>query len=163
MKAEETVLSTNPEALVIRTSAFFGPWDSFNFAHYVRRSLLNEEIINVAKDGVISPTYVPDLVHATLDLLVDEEKGIWHLTNNGELSWADFANEIADRFNLNRHYINAIPNSDFNYQAKRPSYSVLSSSRGVLLPSLEDALRRYTDELRATVQREKQMLRKERA
>lgn len=146
VKAEEAVLKANPDALVIRASAFFGPWDEYNFAHCVRRSLLNKERINVARDAVISPTYIPDLVHATLDLLVDEEKGIWHLANNGELSWADFANEIADRFNLSRKYINAVRSSDFNYAAKRPLYSVLSSARGVLLPSLEDALKRYASE-----------------
>ena len=162
-RAEEVVLRLNPDALVIRTSAFFGPWDEYNFAHVVRRNLLNEESIFVAKDAVISPTYVPDLVHATLDLLVDDEKGIWHLTNNGELNWADFANEIADRFGLNRKYIHAISTAEFNFTAKRPLYSVLTSSRGVLLPPVEDALRRYTDAMRATVQKEKQLLKTVRA
>lgn len=157
-QAERAVLAAYPDALVIRTSAFFGPWDEYNFAYYVRRSLLNEESIQVAKDGVISPTYVPDLVHATLDLLVDEEKGIWHLANNGELSWADFANEIADRFDLKRKYITAIPTEELGYLAMRPLYSVLSSSRGVLLPSLDDALRRYTEETKAAMQKEKQLL-----
>lgn len=163
VQAEEAVLGANPETLVIRTSAFFGPWDEYNFAHYVRSSLMNEESISVAKDAVISPTYVPDLVHASLDLLVDEEKGIWHLANNGELSWADFANEVADRFGLNRKYINAIPTGDFNYPAKRPLYSVLTSNRGLLLPSLDNALRRYTDEMQFAAQREKLIQKKERA
>jgi dTDP-4-dehydrorhamnose reductase len=162
-QAEDIVLKANPSALVIRTSVFFGPWDEYNFAHQVRRSLLNEDIINVAKDAVVSPTYVPDLVHATLDLLVDDEKGIWHLSNNGELSWVDFANEVADRFNLNRKYINPITTADFQFPAKRPLYSVLSSSRGILLPPLEDALRRYTDVMRATIQKEKQLLKSVRA
>ncbi|HEX8313894.1 MAG TPA: SDR family oxidoreductase, partial [Flavisolibacter sp.] len=76
-QAEEAVLKANPNALVIRTSAFFGPWDEYNFAHYVRKSLLNEETICVVKDVHISPTYVPDLVNVSLDLLVDDEKGIW--------------------------------------------------------------------------------------
>ncbi|HEV7330795.1 MAG TPA: dTDP-4-dehydrorhamnose reductase [Flavisolibacter sp.] len=162
-QAEEVVLKANPDALVIRTSAFFGPWDEYNFAHCVRRNLLNEETILVAKDTLISPTYVPDLVHATLDLLVDEEKGIWHLANNGELSWADFANEIADRFNLHRKYIQAIPVSEFNYPAKRPQYSVLSSSRGILLPSLEDALKRYTEGMQAMSIKERGLQKKVRA
>ncbi|MDQ3276775.1 MAG: dTDP-4-dehydrorhamnose reductase [Bacteroidota bacterium] len=162
-QAEEMVLKANSNALVIRTSAFFGPWDEYNFAYFVRRSLLAEETITVAKDAVISPTYVPDLVHATLDLLVDEEKGIWHLANNGELSWADFANEVADRLDLNRKYIKAIPTSEFNYPAKRPLFSVLSSSRGMLLPSLEDALKRYTDEMQAVAQKERSLQKKERA
>ena len=156
--AEEAVLAAHPNALVIRTSAFFGPWDEYNFANSVRRSLLNEETIYVAKDAVISPTYLPDLVHATLDLLVDEEKGIWHLANNGELSWADFANEVADRFDLKRKFIHPITTEEFKFQAPRPLYSVLTSRRGILLPSIEDALRRFTEETKAVLQREKQLL-----
>jgi dTDP-4-dehydrorhamnose reductase len=163
VKAETFVLAANPNSLVIRTSAFFGPWDDYNFAHTVRRSLITEETIHVAKDALISPTYVPDLVHAALDLLVDEEKGIWHLASNGELTWADFANEVADRFGLNRKYINPINTEEFSYPAKRPLYSVLTSSRGVLLPPLEDALRRYTEVMKATVQKERQGLRRVRA
>jgi dTDP-4-dehydrorhamnose reductase len=162
-QAEEAVLSTYPDALVVRTSAFFGPWDHYNFAHAVRQNLHNEVPVHVASDAVVSPTYVPDLVHATLDLLVDREKGIWHLANDGELSWLDFACEIADRFGLNRKYINAIPTAEFNFAARRPLYSVLSSSRGILLPRLENALRRYTEEVNVHVQRERQVLKDVRA
>jgi dTDP-4-dehydrorhamnose reductase len=162
-KAETVVLESNPESLVIRSSAFFSPWDEYNFAHAVRRSLTTEETIQVAKDALISPTYVPDLVHATLDLLIDEEKGIWHLASNGQLTWADFANEVADRFGLNRKHIQAIKTEDLGYPAKRPLYSVLSSSRGILLPSLEDALRRYREEMKPIVQKERQGLRRARA
>jgi dTDP-4-dehydrorhamnose reductase len=158
-EAEKLMLSTNPDVLVIRTSAFFSPWDNYNFAAQVHRSLLNEDFIPVAFDAIVSPTYVPDLVHATLDLLVDEEKGIWHLSNNGEISWADFANEVADRLGLNRKYINPIRSSEFSFTAKRPLYSVLSSSRGIMLPSLDDALKRFTREKR----QEKHMQKRERA
>lgn len=127
---------------------FFGPWDEYNFVHYVRRSLLQSEIIAVAKDLTISPTYVPDLVNASLDLLIDNEQGIWHLANEGEITWADLAYEIADRFDLNRTFIKAVKHSELNYPAKRPLYSVLSSKRGVHMPSLDHALRRYiTDDI----------------
>ena len=162
-QAEELVLKANANALLIRTSAFFGPWDEYNFAHFVRRSLLNEETICVAKDVFISPTYIPDLVNATLDLLVDDEKGIWHLANQGELTWADLAYEIADRFDLNRTYINAVRNEELALPAKRPLYSVLSSVRGILLPHLDNALKRYTETMQATFQKEKQLLRNARA
>lgn len=163
VQAEEIVLKLYPASLMVRTSAFFGPWDQHNFAHLVRRSLQNEAYINVASDAVVSPTYVPDLAHATLDLLVDDESGIWHLANHGELSWADFANEVADRFSLNRKYIHALPTPDFNFAARRPLYSVLTSSRGILLPPLEDALRRYTVDMKAVAQKEKQLQKRVRA
>ncbi len=145
-EAERLVLKRNPAALIIRTSAFFGPWDEYNFIYYVRRSLLQSEKVLVAADYVISPTYVPDLANATLDLMVDNEKGIWHLTNDGEISWADLAYEIADRYELNRKFIEAVPQDEMKLPAKRPNYSVLSSSRGVHLPSLDSALRRYVAE-----------------
>jgi dTDP-4-dehydrorhamnose reductase len=161
--AEKAVLAANPSALVIRTSAFFSPWDKFNFAVTVRESLLKGDMINVANDVVISPTYVPDLVHATLDLLIDEERGIWHLANGGERTWADFAYEIADRFGLNRSFINPVPVQELAYTARRPVYSALASSRGILLPSLEDALRRFTHEMNANMERETTLVEAERA
>lgn len=154
-QAEELVQKANPQALIIRTSAFFGPWDDYNFAHHVCRSLVAEESVTTAGDVRISPTYVPDLVNTTLDLLLDGEKGIWHLSNQGELSWTDFANEIADRFGLHRKYIQSVRNEDLGLPAKRPLYSVLSSSRGILLPPLDNALRRYTAERWGWLQKEK--------
>ncbi len=150
-EAEDVVLTINPSSLVIRTSAFFSPWDEYNFVHDVRRNLSHYEQMAVAKDAVISPTYVPDLVNATLDLLVDDESGIWHLANKGELTWADLANEVADRFSLNRKYIVAVTTAEMNYKAERPLYSALSSKRGLLMPSLDDALRRYTEQTKSFV------------
>lgn len=145
-EGEELVLQNNFNALVIRTSAFFGPWDEYNFVHYVRKSLSQYENIYVAKDVVISPTYVPHLINATLDLLMDDESGIWHLANHGEITWADLAYEVAGRFQLNRQYITSVTNQELNYPAKRPLYSVLSSNRGILLPTLEEALENYKQE-----------------
>ena len=39
----------------------------------------------------MSPTYTPDVVHAALDLLIDGERGIWHLANQSAISWHAFA------------------------------------------------------------------------
>jgi len=146
VQCEELVKQNNPDALIIRTSAFFGPWDEYNFAYYVRKSLSQFEMINVAKDILISPTYVPDLVHASLDLGIDDEKGIWHLANKGEITWADFAYEIADQFGLDKKFINPLSKDEMHFVAARPSNSVLGSERGDILPSFENALSRYYKE-----------------
>ena len=143
MQSEELVRKANPHALIIRTSAFFGPWDEYNFVYWVRRSLSQFETITVAKDIYISPTYVPDLVHATLDLAIDDEKGIWHLANKGQITWAELAYEIADQFGLDRKFINPLSRNEINFPANRPAYSVLGSERANILPTLEDALSRY--------------------
>ncbi|HEV7620167.1 MAG TPA: dTDP-4-dehydrorhamnose reductase, partial [Flavisolibacter sp.] len=144
--SERLILNSYSQALVIRTSAFFGPWDEYNFVHYVRKNLLQDEQINVANDLVISPTYVPDLVNSTLDILIDKESGIWHLANKGSITWANLAFEIADGFGLDKSLINPISANEMNFAAKRPGNTVLSSERGVLLPTLENALRRYMHE-----------------
>ena len=44
-----------------------------------------------AGTDIVSPTYVPDLVHEVLNLLIDGAAGLWHLANPGALSWDDLA------------------------------------------------------------------------
>ncbi|MGN6532134.1 MAG: family 1 glycosylhydrolase, partial [Ginsengibacter sp.] len=72
---ERLVLERYSSALIIRTSAFFGPWDKYNFAFYILNSLKENQPCAAVKDVIISPTYVPDLVNKSLDLLIDEEQG----------------------------------------------------------------------------------------
>ncbi|GAC1660875.1 MAG: hypothetical protein NVS9B7_28720 [Flavisolibacter sp.] len=145
-EAEKLILNAHPESLVIRTSAFFGPWDEYNFVHHIRKALLQDERVSVAKDIFISPTYVPDLVHNALDLLIDKVKGIWHLSNQGIISWSDLAYEIAHRFDLDKKLIVALSAAEMNYVAPRPLNSGLSSERGLIMPSLDSALGRYLQE-----------------
>jgi dTDP-4-dehydrorhamnose reductase len=81
---------------------------------------------------VISPTYVPDLVHATLDLLLDGERGIWHLANAGSISWNELAREIAGRKGLS-------PRKIRDSGGERAD-TTLASGRGQLLRPLSAAL-----------------------
>jgi dTDP-4-dehydrorhamnose reductase len=145
-RAEEEVLRNDPEALVIRTSAFFSPWDNYNFVSNIISSLDRREHVKVASDVVISPTYVPDLVHVSLDLLIDDERGIWHLSNQGTLSWADLAVEVARRGRFNASYLIPMPVVELAYSAVRPSFSALTSMHGLILPSLDHALDRFFTE-----------------
>ncbi|HEY0055180.1 MAG TPA: family 1 glycosylhydrolase [Pedobacter sp.] len=145
-RAEEYVLERDPSALIIRTSAFFGPWDQYNFVTHVVSSLKNQQFVKAANDVIISPTYVPDLVHTSLDLMLDDECGIWHLANKGETTWASLAIQVAKLGRLDSNLITAAPLADFNYAAKRPVYSVLGSEKALLMPDLKDALYRYFTE-----------------
>jgi len=135
-EAERRVAAVHPQALVIRTSAFFGPWDRFNFVHQVLRDLAAGRPIAPDPDGVVSPTYVPDLVHAALDLLMDGEQGIWHLTNQGMTSWCELAERVAAGAGLPwRTKPGTVGTLERN--------TALSSERGSILPTLESALSRY--------------------
>lgn len=142
LAAEREVLACC-EALVVRTSAFFGPWDVHNFAHFVREELTAGRRIRVAADQVITPTYVPDLVHAALNLLIDGERGIWHLSNGNAVSWAEFAGQVAAVCGLDPRGIEAVPTAALHQAAPRPRYSALGSERGWPMPGLQSALTRW--------------------
>jgi len=141
--AERRILKADPKALIIRSSSFFGPWDEANFAHQVVQSLYKKESFVAADDIYISPTYVPELVEMSLDLLLDEEQGIWHLANRGILSWADFAAEVAERTGFSRNVISRKSASALGFKATRPKFSVIVSERGANLGKLEEALDQY--------------------
>jgi dTDP-4-dehydrorhamnose reductase len=144
---ENDVLATHPRALVVRTSAFFGPWDEANFVYSVLRALSSGKKFHAAEDAVVSPTYVPDLVHATLDLLIDGEAGLWHLSNVGAVSWFELARRTAEMARLSVDRVRPRPMHAMGYAAKRPLYSALASVRGWVLPKIDDALSRCVDAL----------------
>ena len=141
--AEREVLDRHSGALVIRTSAFFGPWDAHNFVNHVLEALRADRPFVAADDLVISPTYVPDLVHACLDLLIDGENGIVHLSSGQPLTWADFAVQAAHAAGLDAGRVEARSSSTMRFRARRPRYSALASARTPAMPGLADALGRY--------------------
>ncbi|MGZ5255424.1 MAG: SDR family oxidoreductase, partial [Flavitalea sp.] len=143
---EKLVGETNPDSLIIRTSAFFGPWDQYNFAHDVLHHLNNGQDFHAADDIFISPTYVPDLVNASLDLLIDNERSIWHLSNKGAVSWYELAVRVASRAGLNSSSIVGSNSQEMKWKAARPLYTVLESNKGANLPSLENAIDRFMNE-----------------
>ncbi|HEV7681531.1 MAG TPA: sugar nucleotide-binding protein [Pyrinomonadaceae bacterium] len=144
--AEVRVLDKFPEALVIRTSAFFGPWDKFNFVHAVVDTLSHGRPFIAADDAAVSPTYVPDLVNCALDLLIDDEHGIWHLANSGVVTWADFARLVATKAGFDVARVHSRSRHSFGLAARRPLLTALSSERGNLMPPLEESLERCIQE-----------------
>jgi dTDP-4-dehydrorhamnose reductase len=143
LEAERRVLEHDPKALVIRTSAFFGPWDSFNFITLALEAIGRGERWRAPHDQFVSPTYVPDLVQSSLDLLIDDESGVWHLANRGAVSWAVFAQLAVDAARLDVALVEGLPGAALGQVARRPRFSALDSERGVLMPSLHDGIRRY--------------------
>ncbi len=146
LNAEGRVLARHDDVLIVRTSSFFGPWDESNFLARMMQSLNEGRVFHAASDLTVSPTYVPHLVDATLDLLIDGENGIWHLTNEQALTWSDFAQVAAERAQLESPLLQACVHRELNWTARRPVYSALPSERSRIMPSLSLALDQYFDE-----------------
>lgn len=125
---------------------FFGPWDRYNFVFNVLKAIETKSEICLPDDVMVSPTYVPDLCHMAMDLFIDEERGVWHLSNDGMITWAGFGEIIAARSGCKNHRLVSKPLIEMGWKAKRPLYSVLGSDKGIKLPSLDHAINRYFEQ-----------------
>jgi dTDP-4-dehydrorhamnose reductase len=148
--AEAAVLARHSGALVVRTSAFFGPWDPHNFVTVTLRELAEGRRVRAAGDVVVSPTYVPDLVNASLDLLIDGEAGLWHLSHAEPVTWYELAARAAGIAGIDAAGLERVRLEELALRAMRPRYCVLGSERGRLLPPLQSALVRHVEETAGT-------------
>lgn len=139
VEAEKRVVQACPQALVVRTSAYFGPWDSMNFVHAVLQALGSGRRFQACDSAIISPTYVPDLANGALDLLIDGATGLWHLSNQGPLTWYGLATRIAQTAGLATATL-------VRDSAGAGGNTALSSERGLILPPLDSALQRFMHE-----------------
>ena len=108
--------------------------------------------IRVVNDQIGSPTYTQDLARVICDLLPTEKYGIYHVRNEGFMSWFDFAAMIMEKAGLPCRVL-PVSSAEYPTPARRPLNSRLDGSRlaeaGIKpMPSVEDALTRYLDEIR---------------
>lgn len=131
---------------IVRISWVFGV-NGNNFVKTMLSLGKEKEIINVVCDQIGSPTYTADLAKLLCDMAVSEKYGVYHATNEGFCSWAEFAEEIMKMANLNCS-INHIITSEYPSKAVRPfnsrmSKKNLSRNNFASLPDWKDALKRY--------------------
>jgi dTDP-4-dehydrorhamnose reductase len=81
--------------------------------------------------------------------VIDGATGIWHLTNGEGVSWLDFGRRVAHALDLDPGLVVAAGPEALGWRAERPRDATLLSTRGALLPSLDDALARYAAVRRA--------------
>jgi dTDP-4-dehydrorhamnose reductase len=139
-EGEARVLAAGGASLILRTSAFFGPWDRHNFAWRVLDSLARGETVEAPAGDFVSPTFVPDLCHAALDLLIDGETGIRHVANRGCLSWHDFALRLAEGAGYDAALVRPIGGPR--------RIHALAGEHGTMLRPLDEALAAFLAELR---------------
>ncbi|PFH87067.1 dTDP-4-dehydrorhamnose reductase [Bacillus sp. AFS088145] len=149
-EGEKVVQSFIENYFIIRISWVFG-FNGNNFIKTMLRLSETRDELNIVGDQIGSPTYTVDLARLIVDLVKSDKYGIYHATNEGFTSWADFAKEIFKQTD-SKTFVNSIASEDYPTRAARPKNSRLSKQKLVengfqSLPSWQDALARYLVQL----------------
>ena len=152
LMGEEAVQSHLDKYFIVRISWVFGI-NGRNFVRTMLELAATHKSLSIVGDQIGSPTYTHDLAPLLADMLESEKYGIYHATNEGFCSWAEFAAEI---FRAAGRSVNvtSVPSHAYPTKAARPKNSRLSKQSldeaGFRrLPPWQDAVARYLEELAA--------------
>lgn len=150
LEGERAVQALLERYFIVRVSWVFGKNGS-NFIKTMLRLAETKSELNVVCDQIGSPTYTADLAPLLCDMVVSEKYGVYHATNEGICSWAEFAEEIF-RLAGKDVKVNPVPTSEYPTRAARPLNSRMSKAKleemgFSRLPDWHNALVRYLREL----------------
>lgn len=152
LAGEQAVTESGCKSIIIRTAWLYSPYGK-NFVKTMRTLTAEKDSISVVYDQVGSPTCAADLASLIVGIISEgmlDRTGIYHFTDEGAVSWYDFAQAIC-RLSGNTCDIRPVRSSEFPTKAKRPQYSVLDKAKvketfGVSIPywldSLQDTINR---------------------
>nr|WP_315142647.1 dTDP-4-dehydrorhamnose reductase [uncultured Flavobacterium sp.] len=134
-----------PSSIIIRTSWVYSSFGA-NFVKTMSKLMQERDSLNVVNDQIGSPTYAADLAQAILTIITHPtwQAGIYHFSNEGEISWYEFALAIQEIGGFDCK-VSGIPTSAYPTPAKRPQYSLLDKSKikatfGVIVPDYKESL-----------------------
>lgn len=143
---EEKVQALCSRSFVVRTSWLYGQ-NGANFVKTILQRAQKGEGLTVVDDQIGSPTFTQDLARLLCDIVETERFGIYHATNEGFCSWAEFAQQVLC-LSGSSAAVQRIPSADYPAKAPRPQNSRLSKrsldEAGFMrLPAWQDALARF--------------------
>ena len=147
LAGEKAMQEINPQnSIIIRTSWVYSSFGA-NFVKTMLRLGKERDSLGVIFDQVGTPTYAKDLAQAILDILPkvkNEKVEIYNYSNEGVLSWYDFAKEIMKMAKIECQ-INPIETKEYPTPAQRPHFSLLNKSKvkeefGIIIPYWKDSL-----------------------
>lgn len=129
LKGEELAIENNSESIIIRTSWVYSSFGA-NFVKTMIKLMKDRENLGVVSDQHGTPTYAADLAMAIMHIISSGvwEPGIYHYSNEGIITWYDFAIAIRD-ITKSKCAVNPIATSQFPTIAKRPAYSVFNKGK----------------------------------
>ena len=132
LAGEKAIQDSGCKALIFRTAWLYSSFGN-NFVKTMIKLTSEKESIKVVYDQTGSPTYAGDLAKVLFDIVETEKyigkEGIYHFTNEGVISWYDFAIEIAKQAGNTTCKIYPCRSEEFPTKVKRPAYSVLDKSK----------------------------------
>ncbi len=145
LAGERNLVSADPDAIIIRTAWVYSEF-GHNFVKTMLRLMKERSVVSVVNDQVGSPTYAADLAAVILQIISSDKwvPGIYNYSNEGRISWFDFATEIRKMAGLSCE-VNPVPSSGYPTPAKRPSFSLLNKQKiiseyGVVVPGWKESL-----------------------
>ena len=126
LKGEHVCLENDTNSIIIRTSWLYSSFGN-NFLKTMIELMKENNSIKIVNDQIGSPTYTYDLARVILKIIMNykTESGLFHYSNEGEISWFEFARSIREFYNLNCEII-GVSSKEFKTLAKRPRYSLLN-------------------------------------
>lgn len=150
LAGELAVQAMLTEYFIVRISWVFGANGS-NFVKTMLKLSETRDTLTVVCDQIGSPTYTADLAPLLCDMIASDKYGIYHATNEGECSWADFSRAIFAAAGKTMTVKN-VTTAEYGAKAPRPANSRMSKDKLVekgfyRLPTWQDALARYLKEI----------------
>ena len=129
LKGEQACQKNDPNSIIIRTSWLYSSFGE-NFVKTMIELMKKNDSIRVIKDQIGSPTYAYDLAKVILEIIINYKSvsGLFHYSNEGKISWYEFARSINDFYNFDCEII-GVSSKEFKTLAKRPKYSLLNKSK----------------------------------
>jgi len=129
LKGEQVCLKNDTNSIIIRTSWLYSSFGS-NFLKIMIELMKKNNSVKVVNDQIGSPTYAYDLAKVIIEIVMNSENksGLFHYSNEGEISWFEFARSIRELYNLDCEII-GVSSKQFKTLAKRPKYSLLNKSK----------------------------------
>jgi len=129
LKGEVACLKNDPNSIVIRTSWLYSSFGK-NFVKTMIDLMKKNNSVKVVNDQIGSPTYAYDLAKVIIEIILNNKNksGLFHYSNEGEITWFEFARSIRELYNLDCEII-GVSSKEFKTLAKRPKYSLLNKSK----------------------------------
>lgn len=147
LSGEKEIEKSGCRSLLFRTAWLYSPYGK-NFVKTIRQLTAERPLIKVVFDQIGTPTYARDLAKVIVNIIDDnllKNTGIYHYSNEGAVSWYDFAKAICE---LSGHTCEVQPchTEEFPSKARRPRFSVLDKSKvkqvfGIEIPYWRDSLK----------------------